>query len=268
MKKYKGFKNEFSTRLFELKSYFNAISGKDEGVTKKFIVFAQYRSGSTLLSSLLDSHPEVTCEREIFLPFIFLKFKKVLSPDLIIKSRLIRCENKNYGFILRLPQLKQILVKSSIKPEKYINKLHSDGWKFIHLRRNNPLKQSISNITQLIRGHSHDSDKNPLKRTVVRIEPQRLINTVKWMEETSSKEEKIFEDFDHIKIVYEKHLLHPQFHQETANRIFRFLDIEPVLVSAKLKRISSDNLGEYVENFNEIQEFIKNSEYSKYLNED
>lgn len=268
MKKNKGLRNEFSTRLFELKSYFNALSGKDKGVTKKFIVFAQYRSGSTLLSSLLDSHPEVTCEREIFLPFIFLKFKKVLSPDLIIKSRLIRCENKNYGFILRLPQLKQILVKSRIKPEKYMNKLHSDGWKFIHLRRNNPLKQSISNITQLTRGQSHDSVKKPLTRTVIRIDPQRLINNIKWVENTSLREDRILEKFDHIKIVYEKELLHSQFHQETVNRIFRFLDISPVPVSAEFKRVSSNNIGEYIENFEEIKEYIKNTEYSKYLYED
>ncbi len=32
----------------------------------KFIIFGQGRSGSTLLMELLDSHPEIKCDSELF----------------------------------------------------------------------------------------------------------------------------------------------------------------------------------------------------------
>lgn len=268
MSRYEVLIKEITTRFNELNSYINAITTKPPDTKNKFFIFAHYRSGSTLLSSLLDLHPDVKCEREIFLPYIFLKYKKVLSPELIIKSRLLQCENENYGFILRFAQLQKILYKSISKPNDFLDRLYSQNWKIIHLKRNNPLKQAISNQIQLIRGQSHDTKEKPLNRTAVTIDPEKLISNIEWMKKTSREEDLLLANYKHIKVIYEKELLHSEFHQETINRVFEFLDLEAVPVSAELNRVSTDNIGEYIENFEEINEFIKNTEYSKYLYED
>ncbi|MGH7884529.1 MAG: hypothetical protein ACRENO_02400, partial [Thermodesulfobacteriota bacterium] len=239
----KVFKREFATRKNEITSYINAISKRGKFPKNKFIIFAHYRTGSSLLSSLLNSHPDITCERELFLQFIYLKYKKVLFPNLIIRDRLINCKTNTYGFILRLDQLEKILLRFDGVPKDFLRNLSDNGWKIIHLKRKNYLKQSISNITSKIRGQSHDTFEKPLDKTTVYIDPNRLINTISWMERTAAKEDIILNEFAHLKIIYEDDLLHSDSHQNTMNKIFDYLELNKASVETTFKRTSTENIG-------------------------
>lgn len=254
-----------STRKSELESYFNVLLHKSAQPKNKFFIFAHYRTGSTLLKSLIDSHPEIKCDGEIFLPFVYLDFKKMLFPNLYIKNNLYKCKMDNYGFILRLSQLQNVLTRFHKNPKYFIKNLYKNDWKIIHLKRRNYLRQAISNILHLERGQAHDTPEKPLKKTIIRISPEKLMKSIKWMENCSKREDQILKDINHIKIFYEDDLLNSDTHQSTSDRIFRYLGLPSEIVKTKLRRTSSDKIGEYVENFDELVEFLNQTEYSKFL---
>lgn len=257
--------NDITVRKDELKSYIDVLLHYKRQHQKKFIIFAHYRSGSTLLSSLINSHPEVLCEREIFLPFMYLYFKKVFFPNLYINSRLVDCKEKNYGFILRLSQLNHILTKYHGEPHKFIKNLYKNGWKIIYLKRENYLKQAISNRIQLRRGQAHDTKEKPMHKKIVNISTQKLMKDIEFMEDYSIKEDQIIDQFEHLKIIYERDLLDSKNHQKTCDKIFDYLGLDGTSVSSNFRKVSSDNLADYIENFDEVAEFLKGTKHEEYL---
>ena len=110
----------------------------------KFIVFGQSRSGSTLLVELLNSHPDVHCDGELFNKSeIYIRSRLLLKffcrfPFLYIRYRLRTSFERAYGFKLFFFQVKS--------PEKLLKKLSRHGWKIISIRRENIIAQSLSNI--------------------------------------------------------------------------------------------------------------------------
>lgn len=265
LKKNKRVVDLVQTRKNEIFTYLRALKKNDKIIKNKFFIFAHYRTGSTLLKSLLNSHPEIKCDGEIFLPFIFQRFKKVLFPNFFIENKLIGCREKNYGFVLRLSQLEHILTRFHTRPDRFVENLFENGWKIIHLKRENFFKQALSNIIQIKRGQSHDTFDNPLRKTHVQIFPQELIRSIRSMENYSRKEDDIMEKIDHLKIVYENDLLDSEKHQETSDKIFSYLGIDKSTVKTNYRKVSSDNIGEYIENFDALLNFIKTTNYSKFL---
>lgn len=55
--------------------YMNSLLGRRLIYPKtKFVIFGQGRTGSTLLTSLLSSHPEITCEGECYMLHVEVEF--------------------------------------------------------------------------------------------------------------------------------------------------------------------------------------------------
>ncbi|MDY7015394.1 MAG: hypothetical protein SVX43_17715, partial [Cyanobacteriota bacterium] len=76
-------KSETELRKDEFLNYLRYFRSRLSGQTsqkEKFVLFCHHRSGSTLLANLLNVHPQIYCDRELFLPFIEKKIPKVLLP--------------------------------------------------------------------------------------------------------------------------------------------------------------------------------------------
>lgn len=254
-----------AVRTNELRCYLRCMKSGGFLPERKFVIFAHYRTGSTLLQSLLNSHPAVWCERELFLDFVQVRFKKVLFPYQYVKANLRGSSMDVGGFVLRLSQLERILTPLHGTPEDFLRRLDTEGWKIIHLRRENHLRQAMSNVAGILRGQSHISVERPMEKTNVRVDPGDLIKTIHWMESVSEKEDRLMRRFEHLTVVYEQDLLDAGKHQETADRIFNYLGLDSSPVRSKYKRISSDDLFGPIVNAAEIEELIRNSRYSAYL---
>lgn len=70
------------------------------------------------------------------------------------------------------------------------------------------------------------------------------------------------EKLEHVTVVYEHDLLDSGRHQAAAERVFDYLGLESPPVTARYRRMSSDNLLEGIVNTAEIREVIRNAGYA------
>lgn len=223
-----------------------------------FIIFGQDRSGSTLLTQLLCCNPEIRCDNEILT-------QRVLWPDLYVKARSMRYPGKVYGYKLRLHEL---VSRHGIDPRQFLHAHVERGGKIIYLRRENIVRQAISSLIAMETGlwRSDRRAYEVRRRRKFRIDCDVLLRNVRWREATLVQEQMVLRELPHLPIVYEQDLLDAGQHQKTMDRLFEYLGVARVPVTAgSIIRISSDRLTDAVENADNVVEAIMQSPYASFL---
>lgn len=234
--------------------------------TKKFIVFGQSRSGSTLLVDLINLHPEIKCEGELlqhdwgYMPSKYMC--KVLSyypyPFFNYRYRLSK-GNALYGFKLFIYHLK--------KSHEKIKKMTDDGWKIIYLKRENILRQVVSNqiAKQTRTWHTKKGKGNPEYQVHLPISllQQGLSNRQGWC----FLEYQCLKDREYLKVVYEKDLENSSHHQETAEKVFRFLGVDSCRVNSELCKTDLRSYEEIISNYDEVIQFLQDSLFKNFLDQ-
>jgi LPS sulfotransferase NodH len=114
-----------------------------------FVVFGTGRSGSTLLADILNLHPQITCDREIFHRLAthrnrWQNLLRRVAPRLFIASRqraaLQRSGRSIYGFLLHT----KLGAEQVRQPERLLQQLQRSGRQIIWLRRRDLFRQIIS----------------------------------------------------------------------------------------------------------------------------
>lgn len=255
----------FRKKLNKNFKYFNLLRGNLDYPQSKFVIYTRGRTGSTVLSDLLNCHPEIFCDVEIF-NFLYSK-SKVQFPYLYISScskRASAYKRTVYGFRVKKAQLKY---EHKYKYYREIfPRLHKEGWKFIHLKRLNFLKHTISNLilAETKVAHIRNGETLPIKK--IKVDCNTLLENIKYSEEVERAEENNLNGIPNLKIIYENDILDNTKHQNTANKVFSFLGLKPHKVNTQYKRIVSENLQDVILNYDEVYEFFKDTEYLKYLN--
>ncbi len=254
--------------LFETKirknKYKNLFNYKLKYPENKFVIYTRGRTGSTVLTELLNCHPDIYCDVEIF-NFLYSE-NTVRFPGLYIKSCSKRAsvyKKPVYGFKVKIAQLRHEHKYEDY--EKILTDLHSDGWKFIHLKRLNFLKHKLSNIYASKTNIYHlkkTDDKKPQK---IKVDCKELLEGIKYSEIVEKTEEENLKNIPHLKLIYENDILDNSVHQETADKVFRFLGLNSCKVKTNLKRIVNEDLKESIINYDEIYSSLKDTKYSKYL---
>lgn len=223
---------------------------------KKFVIFAQDRTGSTLLVDLLNS-PQICCDGEI------LKERRrfFLRSFLAAKSvRLRRIEI--YGFSVKIKQLKDTQKVNDIR--SFLIDLHEKGWKIIYLKRENFLRQAVSRLVADHRGYRRYLS-DPPEQLVIRIDCQELLRRIKKIEFLRREEEKALSGLPYLELVYEDHLLKPECHQPTLDRIFEYFGIASVPVKTDLVKITPEKFVDFIENYDEFMKIVKDAGYARFL---
>jgi len=221
-----------------------------------FLVYAQTRTGSTVLADLLNSNPFVRCERELFalgtvFTEAFINAKRSFYPD------------RAYGCKIMAYQLEQQVSPSGMHP--FMLKMHIQGWKILYLTRRNVLRQALSHLLVQLGGEYYllASDSSPLGR--FNIDLDDLQHTIRKIEAAAVRDEKVLEGIPHLKLVYEDDLLQPEKHQETLNNTLTYLGLPASPVKTELRRITPAKISDFVENFEELKSFVNNTSYADFL---
>lgn len=229
-------------------------------VDSKFVIVGQGRTGSQLLVSLLNKHPEIYCDSEIFHPEYF---GKIIWPKSYIKSREMLAEKKDksvYGFKVKHYQL---LNDQKIKPKKLFEYLNQEGWKFIYLNRSNLLRHSLSNFKANESGVYHSAEKKQYQK--LKIDPQELISYMKGKEQFKKEECEALEGISYLSVNYEKDLSNAECQQRTANQIFEYLNLQSVDVRSEYKKTSLKDLKDMIENYEEVKTALVKTKFVKFL---
>lgn len=209
---------------------------------RRFVIFAQGRSGSTLLADLLNSHPQVYCADEI------LTWKR-RDPTRYALACSVGHHGDTYGFKVKIYQLTE--AQEIADPGAWLRRMHAEGWAIIHLRRANVFRQALSSMVAAQRRlyHLEGSASAPAP---VAIDAGQLLEQTLQRSHLCTAEAQALEGIPHCSVVYEDDLLDPAHHQRTASRVFEFLGLEEVTVSTGLRKIADTSLEQVVANADEV----------------
>lgn len=227
---------------------------------KKFVIFAQGRTGSTLLIDLLDSHPQIHCDGEI----LDTRRRFLLRFFLEAKSGRWR-RKKTYGFSVRI---KHIVDNQKIRDAgSFLADLYRGGWNIIYLKRRNILRQTVSVFVVKYRNKWERFLSDPPERVAIRIDCKEFLRRMKIRERSLKDEEKALAGLPHLALVYEDHLLKSEHHQLTLDGIFEWLGVPSAPVGTNLVKITPEKLSDFIENYDEFIKAVNDAGYARFLDE-
>ena len=93
-------------------------------------------------------------------------------------------------------------------------------------------------------------------------------NLLYWMrssEELGNYEKLLLEGVPHLPLIYEQHLFNDENHQSTAELVCKYLNIECSTAETEYRKVSPKALQDSVANYDELVNFLKDSQYAKCL---
>ena len=232
------------------------------GHDRRFVIYCRGRDGSTLLVDLLNQLPGVHCDGEIL-------HVRVLAPRLYVRGRQSIAPGQAYGFKLLHHHLTEVQRVSD--PAAFLRHLDRSGYKIIHLRRENLLRQVLSNFYVRHRGgyagghqHHRSADGAPeVTRMSVNLEELDY-----WMRESGRRaqsEQAALSGLDCLQLVYERDLQRVDEHQRTADRVAGYLRVRSAPVTAGLARLTTDEIADFVSNHDELVRHLEQTEHRRFL---
>ena len=97
------------------------------------------------------------------------------------------------------------------------------------------------------------------------IDPTELKNWMDGIEKLKDFEKEMLETLPHLHIIYENDLSTPEQQTLTTETLTRFLDVPQEQLNSNLKRVTPKNLSSFVENVDEVIDYLYTSRYRKYL---
>lgn len=211
----------------------------------RFLIIARARSGTTLLTNLLDAHPDVTCDREVLA-------KKVAAPRSYLANLAKKSTTKAYG--AKLLSYQMVLVQEFSDPVGFLKTLKQDGVALIHLRRDT-FAQTVS-LTRAQASslyHSHTAKGSSSDR----VDPEEFVRRLLWNAKLAEFEDRCLEDLEPLRLSYETDLAESTEQSTTANRVFSHIGVPSVDVTTSLKKILPSDPSKALENYDEIAEAVR-----------
>lgn len=241
-----------------------------------FILAGTQRTGTSLIESTLDSHPEVCSFGEIFL------FRKGRGANIVsgyryyinqapakrtVRHYLARrglmkeyldqlgsdCRGSAVGFKLMLDQVRIF----PCVPE-YIRR---NNYRVIQVVRRNPLKTYMSRAALRSSKIAHTNRKLKVQKII--IPTDQLVSQLDKILWENRWAERTFPDLDLLTVYYEDFVAS---REEQLREIRVFLRIAPYKgMKSDLIKLNPDKLSDLVENFEEVAAALKETQYEQYI---
>jgi len=224
-----------------------------------FVILCLGRTGSTHLGSLLGSHPDIRCFGELFtdrkttLDDVFIK-SPIDDPAEYIAQLIAPLTQTAVGFKLPLNSIRA-------HPEA-LGLLEDNDLRIVRLRRLNLLAVFASRRL-LAATRVSRSTKGDYCDTTVRLDPKQCLTVFKRMEEHERYLDGLAEDKPVFDIAYEDLAVGTNL-----DDLQSFLGVEPVTLQSQFKRLRSRSLSETIENWPEVEEALRGSQYERFLEDD
>jgi LPS sulfotransferase NodH len=240
------------------RAYAESLSPASGDLTR-FLIMTSGRSGSELLVSLLDSHPQIACDGEILA-------RKRLSPTRFVAGRAARAQRQGmsaYGLKVQPQHLHEVQQLSGA--DQWLRALSADGWHVIRIRRRNRLHQAVSMLrAQLTQWHVHAHETfdsaEPLE-----LNPLMVVGTMYFIERMETQVDHYVDGIEHIDLSYEENLRDRIDQEATVKRLCRQLDVTEMAGTSTLVRNSSATLGDLIKNYDEVAVEVRQSRFAEFL---
>jgi len=225
---------------------------------KRVLIFAQGRTGSTVLENLLSStgHFEERGEllgannERVFAPAAYLKGMARLS-----SAENFLCHVKIY----HLGNNREDAGAKRVDPAEFLQSLSDDGWSIVHLQRRDKLRHFLSGIIAKKRGGYHKFDDSPEKITIT-VDRQEMERVLRRRAGTDRREREILSTVNHLPLIYEDHLSTSEVQAQTVKRLLDFVGLERRMARTTMKKINSRPLEEVIDNYADVQRWARELE--------
>ena len=260
----------------------------------KHFILTSGRSGSNYLVNILNKHPNIVNYGEVLgkwtTPYKLYKILSLTGVDWctfvdylynsitmhyaaqfisiynrVKKRNPVDFKNVNKVFSTGMKDFAFLIEKRDLI--EYLSK--NNDIKVIHLHRRNLLKRYLSLVRMEITGIVK-SVKN-INKEKMYVDINDMLEKIEIFSEESDLEFKIAKnipDNRKLTVYYEDFFLNSVSIRNNVNRIFNFLEVNPILVESEQKKVSSDNLANNISNFNEVVFALKGTKYEKFLSSD
>ena len=99
------------------------------------------------------------------------------------------------------------------------------------------------------------------------MDPAQIIAVMRRRQAHLDNEAAVLREFEYLTVDYERDLLDPLQHQPTADRVFRFLGIEPAAVKTDLSRSVSGSLSDRIANYDDLVAALEGTEFSHFVSD-
>jgi hypothetical protein len=254
-----------------------------------FILVGTQRSGTTLLRSALDRHPEILCLGEVF----------YLNKALRTQGKLSRGKDLSDGFSAWRALSYQAYMERSVArrmghwlfrggmTRKYLDKLYATqgygaigfkmmanqldkfpavlpyikdkGISVVHMLRENPFDILLSRLSMLARGYAHSASKAG-EAVTLHVPTGALVKDLRAIRDEGLRWKSVFEaSAPYMLVTYERFV---QDRQAVSRELLAFLgvDVEAGLES-ELVKLNTAPVSEMVSNIEEVRACLNKSEF-------
>ncbi|NEO30246.1 MAG: sulfotransferase [Symploca sp. SIO3C6] len=253
-----------------------------KAITKpiKAVIISSQRSGSTFLTSYLDSHPQVYCP--FGEPLIGAQYKgnipAILSPYRVPSGlwlhivsgawRPVKLLDNFYATQGASVNICKVMYNqlTNIRARQYF--LNNTDIRVIHLRRANLLQQYVSKLIKLKGSKLGRKDPFPTKAVPVvsiYVSPQKAIKEMRRVQNWFHQYEQLLSKHPKIELVYETMIVGQSLSPEAAKSVHNFLGLESVPMSSDLVKVNPQKLELMVKNYDELASNLKGTEFECFL---
>ncbi|MBD3322933.1 hypothetical protein GF339_00015 [candidate division KSB3 bacterium] len=227
---------------------------------RRFIVLSRSRTGSNLLVSLLNSHPNIHAEAEIFLRLNGRNYQDILTKAFARQPLYVKAKGFKLFYYHPLDD----------KSSGIWNALASlDDLYVIHLKRRNILRTLISRKIAGIQGvwavtSTEQHSAADKKDIAVTFTADELLEGFKQTRRWEQAGENIFRNHPLISIDYEDLV---DYRELTFYKVTEFLDVRYKQPKTKLKKQNTKSLRETVTNYEELKSAFLETEWQSFFDE-
>jgi LPS sulfotransferase NodH len=221
----------------------------------RLLIFGQGRTGSTLLGSLLASHPALHYADEVL-------GRNMLFPNSWIEGGRARHRREAYAIHVKLYQVREQQCVRDVNG--WLRHMHDRGWHVAYLRRDNLFRHVLSNMVAGATGAFHvHSDVQSTPQ--VQVDIPGLIHFMYARQQLQRDERAALQSLPHLEMTYEQDLLDPNAWQTTADRVFDVLGLPSATVRASLRRTGTADLSDVVANLDDVRRALRGLGWEHYL---
>lgn len=214
---------------------------------KRFCIFAQGRTGSTLLTTLLDSHPDIRCEDEIL--------RRPRLMPLRYLDRASRGPQQAFGFHLKPYHLTRFQRVSDLGA--FLTALHQDGWRFVHLTRGDLVAHVFSTFYARRHGWHRRSDPPTTPVDFIEVDAERFVRKLARRRDWLAREREALTGLKPFPISYEDDLLHARAREEKLAALLDWLGLPDAPLSTPLKKSVRASPWELMANPDEVRAALR-----------
>ncbi|GGY46358.1 sulfotransferase [Parvularcula lutaonensis] len=222
----------------------------------RFLIFGQGRTGSTLLETLLDSHPEITCQGEI------LAWRRIFPEGFLDRSSRGH-GTKAYGCHVK-PHHHARLVQGINDLKGFAHRMHERGWLIVHLWRENTLEHVLSgHFARAAKSYRFTGDLKPPPLELT-LDPERIIEKISIRQGFLEEERAALAGLPVHEIQYERDLKDPAGRKVSMAALQARLGVAPRNLQTPLKKSVQRSFSELVTNADDVLARLEASPFAHF----